>query len=333
MTKKIGAQTIVFPSRPSVLGEASVVGSKEGKGPLSAKFDTIYDDPLIGEKSWERAESLMQKEALRRAADKSGTAISSVDCVFAGDLLNQCIGSTFGLIDFARPFFGLYGACSTMAEGLLLASMAIDGDFAAKAAAVTSSHFCSAERQYRLPLDYGGQRPPTAQWTVTGSGAVILSEDGGGVRVTHATPGIVVDAGIKDAANMGAAMAPAAYETITAYLKDSGNLRVDTIVTGDLGAVGRQLLEDLLKRDGVEFPPITDCGELIFDRKKQDAHAGGSGCGCSAAVLCAHFIPMLRGGTLNSILFCGTGALHSPVSGNQGSSIPAICHAVRLERA
>ncbi|MCL2083895.1 MAG: hypothetical protein FWH06_01385 [Oscillospiraceae bacterium] len=204
----MGAQTVRLDGTPGILGAACVAGRKEGAGPLGASCDFIYDDTSLGGSSWEKAESLMQKEALQRAAAKSNVSPNEIEFIFAGDLLNQCIGTTFGLVEFARPFYGLYGACSTMAESLSLAAMMIDGGFAARAAAITSSHFCSAERQYRLPLEYGGQRAPTAQWTVTGAGAVILAQDSPGPYITHVTTGVMVDAGIKDANNMGAAMAP-----------------------------------------------------------------------------------------------------------------------------
>ncbi|MCL1819125.1 MAG: stage V sporulation protein AD [Oscillospiraceae bacterium] len=329
-TKRLGAQTVLLPNAPNIAGAACVGGKKEGEGPLGKKIDVIYNDTTLGEKTWEKSESLMQKETLRRAAENAGIAMENVNYIFAGDLLNQCIGTTFGILDYVRPFFGLYGACSTMAESISLAAMTIDGGFADNAAAMTSSHFCSAERQYRLPLEYGGQRTPTAQWTVTGSGAVVLSANGDGPYVTHVTTGVITDAGITDPNNMGAAMAPAAYETIKAYFTDTNNsINTDLIVTGDLGSVGRALAEELLRRDGL-YISVTDCGELIFDAKKQDVHAGGSGCACSALVLCSHLLPLLRDGTHNSILFCGTGALLSPVSSAQGASIPSVCHAVRI---
>jgi stage V sporulation protein AD len=329
-TKRLGSQTILLPSTPNIAGTACIGGKKEGEGPLGKKLDAFYTDTTLGEKTWEKSESLMQKEALRRAVENASLTMDNINYIFAGDLLNQCIGTTFGIVEHARPFFGLYGACSTMAESLSLAAMAVDGGFADYAAALTSSHFCSAERQYRLPLEYGGQRTPTAQWTVTGSGAVILSGDGAGPYVTHITTGVIVDAGIKDANNMGAAMAPAAYETIKAFFSDTQNdVGIDLIVTGDLGRIGRALAEELLRRDGLNLN-IVDCGEMIFDAKKQDVHAGGSGCACSALVLCSHLLPLLRDGTHSSMLFCGTGALLSPVSTSQGMSIPSICHAVRI---
>ena len=331
--KKTGKQTLVFATPPSLLGAACVVGRKEGEGPLAHGFDVIFDDTLCGEKTWEKAESRMQQDALTRAADKAGLARGDVEAVFAGDLLNQCIGTTFGLREMDLPFWGLYGACSTMAESLTLASMAVDGGFLLRAAALTSSHFCSAERQYRLPLEYGGQRTPTAQWTVTGAGAVLLGDDGPPPYITHATIGKIVDPGVRDANHMGAAMAPAAYETIRTHLLDTAQTPgdYDLIVTGDLAFYGMQLVRDLFAENGVALGEnYTDCGVLIYDRERQDVHAGGSGCGCSAVVLCSHLLAGMKAGVWNRILFCGTGALLSPVSTAQGESIPGICHAVVL---
>ena len=312
---------------------ACVVGRKEGDGPLRDSFDLVSEDAFFGEKTWEKAESTMQKTVLYKALDKAGLPPSAVEFIFAGDLLNQCIGSAFGLRDSGIPFFGLYGACSTMAESLSLAAMTIDGGFADCAAAVTSSHFCSAERQFRLPLEYGGQRSPTAQWTVTGAGALILTADGPGPYVKHVTAGKIVDAGIKDASNMGAAMAPAAYSTLSAHFQDLGlePADYDLIVTGDLGALGSGILIDFFKNDGIDLSHnYNDCGLMIFSRDGQDVHAGGSGCGCSASVLAGHLIPGMRDGQWNRILFAATGALLSPTSTLQGESIPSICTAVTL---
>ncbi len=312
---------------------ASVVGKKEGEGPLRDSFDLISEDAYFGEKTWEKAESTMQKTALSKALEKANLPPSAVEFIFAGDLLNQCIGSAFGLRESEIPFFGLYGACSTMGESLALASMTIDGGFADCTAAVTSSHFCSAERQFRLPLEYGGQRTPTAQWTVTGSGAVILTSDGPGPYVKHVTAGKIVDAGIKDANNMGAAMAPAAYSTLSAHFQDFGLTPsdYDLIVTGDLAAMGAGILVDFFKNDGIDLSHnYNDCGLMIFSREGQDVHAGGSGCGCSASVLGGHLIPGMRNGLWNKILFAATGALLSPTSTLQGESIPCICTAVTL---
>lgn len=334
-TKKLGHQTVALANPPAIIGHANVVGKKEGEGPLANSFDHIEQDDTFGEKTWEKAESTMQKMALSSALDKAGQAISNLDYLFAGDLLNQCIGSAFAARGQAVPFFGLYGACSTMGEGLSLAAMVIDGGFAQFAGAVTSSHFCSAERQYRTPLEYGSQRTPTAQWTVTGSGAVILAKAGPGPYVTHITTGKVVDRGIKDANNMGAAMAPAAYDTLAAHFQDTGRQPsfYDLIVTGDLGQLGKEIVFDFFRQDGLELTNYDDCGTLIFDLKAQDAHCGGSGCGCSASVLTGYLLNGMREGKWKNILFCPTGALLSPTSTQQGESIPCICHAVAISNS
>ena len=331
--KKLGRQTVALQDPPSVIGSAAVVGKKEGEGPLAATFDHISQDDSFGERSWEKAESAMQKLALAAALSKAGLSVSGLDYLLAGDLLNQCIGSGFAVRGQDVPFFGLYGACSTMAESLSLASMLLDGGYGTKIAAMTSSHFCSAERQYRTPLEYGGQRTPTAQWTVTGSGCVILADQGPGPYITHVTTGKVVDKGIKDAANMGAAMAPAAYSTLSAHFQDTGRKPsdYDLIVTGDLGQLGRDIVADWFHRDGMELKNFNDCGTLIYDLEGQDVHCGGSGCGCSAVVLAGMLLNGMAGGRWKRILFCGTGALLSPTSSQQGESIPAICHAVALD--
>ena len=331
-TKKMGRQTVALANPPSIAGHANVVGKKEGDGPLAGSFDHIEQDDTFGEKSWEKAESAMQKLALAAALDKAKQPASALDYIFAGELLNQCIGSGFAVRGQDIPFYGLYGACSTMAESLSLAAMMLDGGFGEWAAAVTSSHFCSAERQYRTPLEYGGQRTPTAQWTVTGSGAVILAREGQGPYVTHVTTGKIVDKGIKDANNMGAAMAPAAYATIKAHLEDTKRKPscYDLIVTGDLGRLGSEIVKDFFHRDGIELQNFADCGLLIYDLEKQDVHCGGSGCGCSAVVLTGLLLNGMREGRWKNILFCGTGALLSPTSTQQGESIPSICHAVAI---
>lgn len=331
--KKLGRQTVALQDPPSVIGSASVVGKKEGEGPLAATFDHISQDDTFGERSWEKAESAMQKLALAAALNKAGLSVSGLDYLLAGDLLNQCIGSGFAVRGQDVPFFGLYGACSTMAESLSLAAMLLDGGYGTKIAAMTSSHFCSAERQYRSPLEYGGQRTPTAQWTVTGSGCVILADQGPGPYVTHVTTGKIVDKGIKDAANMGAAMAPAAYATIAAHFQDTGRKPsdYDLIVTGDLGQLGRDIVADWFHRDGMDLKNLNDCGTLIYDLEGQDVHCGGSGCGCSAVVLAGMLLNGMAEGRWKRILFCGTGALLSPTSSQQGESIPSICHAVTLD--
>ncbi len=332
-TKKLGKQTVAFASPPSIAGHANVVGKKEGDGPLAGSFDHIEQDDSFGEKSWEKAESAMQKMALANALDKAKQPASKMDYLFGGDLLNQCIGTGFAVRGQDIPFYGIYGACSNMAEGMSLAAMTLDGGFGEWAAAVTSSHFCSAERQYRTPLEYGGQRTPTAQWTVTGAGAVILARAGDGPYVTHITTGKIVDKGIKDANNMGGAMAPAAYDTIKTHLEDTARKPsyYDLIVTGDLGKLGKEIVSDFFHKDGMDLNNYDDCGTLIYDLKGQDAHCGGSGCGCSAVVLTGFLLNGMRAGRWKKILFCGTGALLSPTSVQQGESIPCICHAVAIE--
>ena len=331
-TKKIGTQTAVMANPPSLAAWANVAGKKEGEGPLADTFDYIDGDDTFGESTWEKSESAMQKQALTLALNKAGQAASALDWLFSGDLLNQCIGSSFAARGQEVPFFGLYGACSTMGEGLALAAMTLDGGFGEWAAVTASSHFCSAERQYRTPLEYGGQRTPTAQWTVTGSGCVILAREGDGPYVTHVTTGKIVDKGIKDANNMGAAMAPAAYATIQAHFQDTGRKPsdYDLIVTGDLGKLGWEIVFDFFHKDGMDLGNLKDCGMLIYDLEQQDVHCGGSGCGCSAVVLSGLLLNGMREGRWKNILFCGTGALLSPTSTQQGESIPAICHAVAI---
>ena len=320
-----GRRSIVFPQLPAILAYASVAGKKEAQGPLRTSFDLTSDDTSFGQKTWEKAETQMQKQALRIALNKAKLEESALDAAFLGDLLNQCIGSTFSLRNSEVPAFGLYGACSTMAESLLLAGMAVSGGFCRRALAMTSSHFASSERQYRFPLGYGGQRTPTAQWTVTGAGAVILGVEGAGPFLRNATIGTIVDAGIKDANNMGAAMAPAAFETLRAHFDDLHRAPedYDLIVTGDLGKLGSELVRELFSREGVRLKErYQDCGVLIFDTEKQDVHCGGSGCG--------YLLNKLRSGEIKNLLFCGTGALLSPLSTQQGESIPAVCHAVAI---
>ncbi len=331
--KRLGRQTVRFDLPPSILGAASIVGKKEGKGPLAHSFDEIREDTKFGQDTWEKAETQMQTLALGRALEKAGISQEELDMLFAGDLLNQCIGTGFAARGSRVPFYGLYGACSTMAEGLSLAAMAVEGGFAKRAAAMTSSHFASAERQYRLPLEYGGQRTPTAQWTVTGSGAVILGRHQAPPYIRGITTGRVIDLGITDANNMGAAMAPAFADTVAAHFRDTGlgPRDYDLVVSGDLGTVGRDLAEELLRREGFSLGDrLADCGTMIYDLSRQDVHGGGSGCGCSAVVLCGHLLSRLESRKYRNILFCGTGALLSPVSTQQGQSIPAICHGVAI---
>ena len=328
-----GRQSIVFDRCPAILAAGAIGGKKESEGPLAAYFDGTTADTTFRQLSWEKAESKMQAIALETAKRKAGLKDADLDALFSGDLLNQCISSSFAVRDTGVPFFGLYGACSTMAEALILSGMAVNGGYARIAAAMSSSHFASAERQYRFPLGYGGQRTPTAQWTVTGAGCLILGQREQGPFVNAATVGSVVDYGIKDAANMGAAMAPAAFQTIRAHLDDLGRSPedYDLIVTGDLGAVGKELLLDLFRREGISLGGVyQDCGTMIYDLEKQDVHAGGSGCGCGSVVLCGYLMGQLLKGKLRHILFCGTGALLSPLTTQQGESIPAVCHAVAI---
>lgn len=333
-TNHMGRQSIRFPQPPVVRGFASVAGKKEREGPLGDQFTATVQDTTFGEKSWERAERRMQQMTLELALEKAGLTDADLDAAFAGDLLNQCIGSSFSLRNRGVPTLGLYGACSTMAESLLLAAMSISGGFARTALAMTSSHFASSERQYRFPLGYGGQRTPTSQWTVTGAGAVLLGGGERGIRITAATIGSIVDRGICDANNMGAAMAPAAFATLHAHFDDlhCAPEDYDVIITGDLGRLGSEILHGLLEKDGIHAD-VQDCGVMIFDAQRQDVHCGGSGCGCSASVLCGPLLSRMERGELRRLLFCGTGALLSPLSTQQGESIPAVCHAVVLERS
>ena len=333
MGKRIGTRTARLTHPPAVLSFAAVGGHMEGKGPLRDYFDELNEDHFWGQKTWEQGESTMQKHALNKALEKATLHEEEIDFVFAGDLLNQCIGSSFSLRESNIPFYGLYGACSTMGESLSLAAMMVDGGFARRAAALTSSHFCTAERQYRMPVPYGSQRTPTAQWTATAAGCTILGETGDGPYVTHLTAGKIVDKGITDPNNMGAAMAPAAYDTLSAVFRDTQTAPTDydLIVTGDLGLLGHDIVVDFFAKDGVDMTKnYDDCGLLLFDRKEQDMHCGGSGCGCSASVLCGYLLRGMREKKWNRILFAPTGALLSPTSSFQGESIPGICHAVVL---
>ncbi len=333
-TQHCGRQSFRLNKPPVITHWASVVGKKESQGPLRKYFDVCQVDPYFGQRTWEQAEKRMQQLALQTLAKKAGISTSDFRLVFSGDLLNQCIGSSFTLRNTGIPHIGLYGACSTMAESLLMASMAVGGGFFDNAVALTSSHYASSERQYRFPLGYGGQRTPTAQWTVTGSGAALLKQQGNGPKITGCTVGTVTDLGIKDANNMGAAMAPSAFATIQAHFEDFNTTvdDYDLIVTGDLGQLGKDVLLILAEKAGINLcGKITDCGTLIFDAVKQDVHAGGSGCGCSGATLCSYLLNEISKGKLKKILFCGTGALLSPTSTQQGLPIPGVCHAVVIE--
>lgn len=328
-----GKQSFILPQPPVITAWASVAGKKESEGPLKDYFDITSSDSFFGQKTWEQSEQRMQQIALDTLVEKAGIQKSDIALIFSGDLLNQCIGSSFTLRNANIPHLGLYGACSTMSEGLLMASVAVGGGFRNNAIAMTSSHFASSERQYRFPLGYGGQRTPTAQWTVTGAGAALVCKQGKGPKITACTIGTVTDLGIKDANNMGAAMAPAALSTIKAHFQDLETSAddFDLIVTGDLGQHGTDMLLTLAKREGLNIAgKLTDCGTLIFDLLKQDVHSGGSGCGCSAVTLCGYLLDKLHKGSLKKILFCGTGALLSPTSTQQSLSIPGVCHAVSI---
>ena len=335
MQKRLGRQTVALEKPAIILSHAAVGGKQEGEGPLAEYFDHLCEDSCFGEETWEKAESAMQKLALSRALEKGGFSPGQMDYVLAGDLLNQCIGTSFGLRDFNIPFYGLYGACSTMGESLALGSLLIAGGFAGRLAAMTSSHFCTAERQYRMPVPYGNQRTPTAQWTATASGCVILGDEGTGPRITAVTCGKIVDKGISDVNNMGAAMAPAAYDTLSAHFQATGTgpQDYDLVLTGDLGVLGHQIVTEFFRQDGIDMSKnYQDCGMLLYDIEKQDMHAGASGCGCSASVLCGYLLRQMEANHLKKILFAPTGALLSPTSSFQGESIPSICHALTIEK-
>ena len=332
MSKRQGESTILFSGETTILGYAAVGGKKESEGPLGDGLDAHILDPRAGQKTWEQAESMFQREALSHALTKAGLRPQDVQVLFAGDLLNQNIASTFGLQDFRLPLAGQFGACSTMGQTLAMAAVFTDSGAAEVCGAVTSSHFCTAERQFRFPLEYGGQRTPTNQWTATAAGAVVVGR-GGSVRIAAVCIGRVQDLGVTDMNNMGAAMAPAAADTLYRFFTDTQTTPsdYDLIATGDLGQVGSDLCRQLMTEKGYTLGGnYTDCGLLLYDRQRQDVHAGGSGCGCCASVLCAHLLPLLERGELKRVLFCPTGALMSPTSSQQGQSIPAICHAVLL---
>ncbi len=317
-----------------ILAAASVVGKKEKRGPLGDCFDLHSEDDRFGQKTWEKAESEMQRLALNTVLSKVGLKDSDLDGVFAGDLLNQCVGAAYGLQDFDLPYFGLYGACSTAAESLMLSAMLVSGGIFKQCGAVASSHNCTAERQYRSPLEYGGQRTPTAQWTVTGAGAFLVGKSLNAKALIRAVlPGIVVNKGITDVANMGAAMAPAAADTLLRFFEETHTVSgdYDLIVTGDLGYEGGEILCDLMQIEGYPIRDVyNDCGMMVYTRETQDTHAGGSGCGCSAAVLASYLLPKIACGALGHVLFLGTGAMMSPQSIQQGQCIPAIAHLIYI---
>lgn len=332
--QKIGKQTIKLDTPPTILQTASIVGPKEADGPLASYFDQCLDDEFWGEKSWEKAESKIIKETVNMAIAKSGIPSEKIDFCFAGDLLNQCISSSFGLRELNIPFFGIFGACSTFVEALCMASIFLEGGAGSYALCAASSHFCSAEKQFRFPLELGNQRPPTSQWTVTGSGAAIVAKSGMGPYITHITPGKIVDMGIKDANNMGAAMAPAALDTLLAHFKDTGRAPsyYDAILTGDLGYVGKEILIEMAESKGYNIKSnYNDCGVLIFDKEKQDTHSGGSGCACCGTVFSGYLFKMLQQKKYKKILLMATGALTNSTTSQQGESIPGIAHAVAIE--
>lgn len=333
MAHRIGTHTIALDNPPCVAASAAVGSKKEREGPLGESFDFICEDAYFEQDSFEKAESIMQTKAVNTALGKAGLTPQEIDAIFAGDLLNQCVGSSYGLRELGIPFMGVYGACSTMAESLIGASIFLDSGALRRAVACTSSHFCAAERQYRFPLEYGGQRTPTAQWTATAAGAAVLTREDAFPYVRAMSIGTIEDFGVTDANNMGAAMAPAAAATIKHFLEDTGKQPkdFDLIITGDLGKVGTNLVRDLLLRDGIKLENShTDCGLMLYDLEKQDVHAGGSGCGCSASVMCGHILPLMKAQKLNEIVFVATGALMSPTVVQQGESIASIAHLVYL---
>ncbi len=334
-----GRASIEFDEPPAILSSASIAGKKEGEGPLGSCIDVVELDDMFGTDSWEQAESAMQKQAADLALEKAGIRKKDVRYLFAGDLLGQLIATSFGAVDLEIPMFGLYGACSTMGEALCLGAMTVHAGYADRVVSLASSHFATAEKQFRFPLGYGNQRPYSATWTVTGCGAVVIGRAdhnaSGCPRITGATPGQIVDLGAKDSMNMGAAMAPAAVHTIRQNFEDFGvdESYYDRIITGDLGEVGKKILLDMMKQSGHDLENVyMDCGIEIYDSDRQDTHAGGSGCGCSAVTLCAHILPRLRSGEWNRVLFIPTGALLSTVSFNEGQSIPGIAHGVVIQR-
>ena len=331
--KKLGKQSIQFDNPPSILEAATIVGPKEAEGPIAKYFDKCLEDEFWGEKTWEKAESKIIKETVNTVIAKSGIPSDSIDYCFAGDLLNQCISSSFGLRELNIPFFGIFGACSTFVEGLSLAAIFADSGIN-NILCAASSHFCSAEKQFRFPLELGNQRPQSAQWTVTGAGAALVSKSGNGPFITHITTGKIVDMGIKDANNMGAAMAPAALSTLIAHFEDTGRKPnyYDAIITGDLGYIGKEILTELALDKGYNIKNnYNDCGVLIFDKASQDTHAGGSGCGCCASVFSGYLLNEFRNRKISRLLLIATGALTNATSSQQGESIPGIAHAISIE--
>jgi stage V sporulation protein AD len=339
MSRKISRASVLMEHRVPITAYASIVGKEESEGPLGRYFDEASDDAYFGRETWEQGEAELLHKTVKLAVKKSGLSESSLDYIVAGDLLNQCVSSTYGINGLDVPYIGIYSACSTIAEGIMLGAMLTDSGISQNLLVSTSSHFAAAERQFRFPLHYGGVRTPTAQWTCTASGALIISAEDSALDNADAplikavTTGKIVDYGVVDASNMGAAMAPAAADTIRTFLSDTKMKPTDfdAIVTGDLGRIGTKLLFELLEADNIDIKAVhEDCGSLIFDDNVQDVHAGGSGAGCSASVLCAYFLPKLKKRELKNILFCATGALMSTTVSQQGSSIPCICHAVHI---
>lgn len=334
MNNRIGKQTVKLSNDVYIRETAAIVGKKEGEGPLSKFFDEILTDDRWDCDSWEKAESKIQKQTALKALSKTSLKTSDIDYILAGDLMNQCVASHYAIRDLQIPFLGVYGACSTMTESMSIGSMLVSGGFADRVMCMTSSHFCSAEKQFRMPLEYGGQRPPTAQWTVTGAGCAILENKGNGPRITHVTTGKIVDNGINDANNMGAAMAPAAADTLAAHFEDTGFApsEYDLILTGDLGVLGSEILCDFMKQKGYDInKQHNDCGKLIFDLNDQDVDSGGSGCGCCGSVFCGYIMHKLRRKEFNKILVMATGALMNTTITQQGETIPSIAHAVTIE--
>ena len=332
--QKLGSQTIKFDNPINILETASIVGPKEADGPIAQYFDKCLEDEFWGEKTWEKAESKIIRETVNSNIIKSKVSADKIDYCFAGDLLNQCISSSFGLRELGVPFFGIFGACSTFVEALSLGSVFIDGGGAENIIATASSHFCSAEKQFRFPLELGNQRPPTSQWTVTGAGSAILSKNGEGPHITYITTGKIVDMGIKDANNMGAAMAPAFVDTLLTHFKDTGRnpSYYDGIFSGDLGYVGKEIAIELCQTKGYNIKNnYNDCGVIIFDKENQDTHSGGSGCACCGTVFSGYLFNQLKEKKLNKILLIATGALTNATSAQQGESIPGIAHAIAIE--
>ncbi len=336
MSKHFGRQSVRFENPVYIITTASTVGPKEGEGPLAEFFDIILPDSLCGEDSWEKAESKIVKDTFGKALSKSKLSQENIDYIISGDLLNQNSGSTFAIRDMDIPFFGIFGACSTMGEGMSLGALLIDGGFANNILVGASSHFCASEKQFRFPLELGTQRTPTSTWTVTGQGSAILSNNTNEKcpRITAITTGKIIDMGITDANNMGAAMAPAAFDTLNAHFSDlSLNPDYyDLIITGDLGYVGHDLVLKMFSEKNMDLSKnYSDCGILIFDKDKQDTNSGGSGCACSAVTFAGYLYKKLKDEQLNKLLFVPTGALMSPTSAQQGETIPGIAHAIAIE--